>query len=156
MTALGPRHGVDGGGRRCVLVVDHDASVRELATRSLGDCGHRVLAAADAAGALEALEEAPGSVDLLLVDLTLSGMGGQELARRARSAHPDLRVLYLSHYRGRAVREAGLEHPFLQKPLEPGELVRTVETLLPVTSSSRRRGAAPATQDPPARGRGSA
>ena len=59
--------------------------------------GYRVIAMSNAHTALEHLEMAmPGSIDLLLADLLLPGMDGNELIRRAKRLHPSLPTLLVS------------------------------------------------------------
>ena len=59
--------------------------------------GYRVLAMTTPQAALEHLETAmPGSIDLLLSDVVLGGMDGNELVRRAKQIHPSLPALLVS------------------------------------------------------------
>ena len=59
--------------------------------------GYRVIALASPLAALEHLESAmPGSIDLLLADVILPGMDGNELVRRAKGMHPSLPALLVS------------------------------------------------------------
>jgi PAS domain S-box-containing protein len=90
--------------RQMVLVVDEDAAEREQAVGMLAQLGYGALAAPDGREALNLLERNP-DVALLLTDLTLEGgLGGMELARRARARRPRLKVLYAS-----AAAEAGAD-----------------------------------------------
>lgn len=73
-----------------VLVVEDAEVVRMLTVEVLEELGYEALEAGDAAQALALLEHE--SVDLLLTDVGLPGMNGQELATRACTLHPSLRV----------------------------------------------------------------
>jgi len=82
---------------RTVLAVDDDRDVRETAVEILRMAGYRVIEAASPTQALEALAAEP-AVELLFTDITMPGMNGFELSRRAKRLHPGLRVLYTSGY----------------------------------------------------------
>lgn len=102
-----------------VLLVEDDARVRVVATEMLERLGYRVLTAADGPSALSILatEEA---VDLLFTDYVLpKGLNGADLAERAQTLRPGLKVLHTSGYTQRHVfREGRLRacDPFIAKP----------------------------------------
>jgi len=81
-----------------ILVVEDDAIVRMLILEVLEELALQVLEAADAGTALALLEDPGQSIDLLLTDVGLPGMDGEELAARARALHPALPVLFASGY----------------------------------------------------------
>jgi two-component system response regulator CpxR len=77
--------------RKTILCVEDNEQVLSVRKFMLETRGYRVLGVRSAAEALERLESAmPGSLDLLLVDLVLPGMDGNELVRRAKQIHPTL------------------------------------------------------------------
>jgi CheY-like chemotaxis protein len=84
--------------RKTILCVEDNEqllSVRKFLLETRG--GYRVVACASAAEALEVLQAAaPGSLDLLLADLILPQMDGNELARRAKQLLPGLPILIVS------------------------------------------------------------
>ena len=83
--------------RKTILCVDHNEQALSIRKFMLETRGYRVLAMTTAAAALEHLQEAmPGSIDLLLADLVLPGMDGNELTRRAKLLHPSLPALLVS------------------------------------------------------------
>lgn len=79
-----------------ILVVDDEASIRELLTRTLALTEYDVEAVADGATGLDRLRL--GSYDLLLADLRMPGMDGLTLIREARRLHPGLRVIIITGY----------------------------------------------------------
>lgn len=85
--------------RKTILCVDSNEqslSVRKFLLETRG--GYRVIACATAAEALELLQAtAPGALDLLLADLLLPQMDGNELARRAKQLLPGLPTLLVSN-----------------------------------------------------------
>jgi CheY-like chemotaxis protein len=81
--------------------------------------GYRVLTAESGEEALELFRTHLDEVDLLVTDMVMPGMSGQELAARATRERPDLKVLFVSGYVGDAVQVPGevlAEGRFLQKP----------------------------------------
>ena len=83
--------------RKTILCVEHNEQVLSIRKFMLETRGYRVVGMANAATALQYLQTAmPGSVDLLLSDVMLPGMDGNELARRAKHLHPSLPTLLIS------------------------------------------------------------
>ncbi len=112
-----------------ILLVEDQPAVRRLARRILDRQGYRVIEAGDAETARRLLADRR-RIDLLLTDIVLpGGMSGIELAREAKAAHPELRLLYAS---GHAfdVSADGLEAPLLQKPFQPGDLLGLVREVM--------------------------
>jgi len=79
-----------------VLLVEDEPMIRMLAADMLTSLGHSVIEAEDATQALEQLDE--HILDVLMTDLSLPGLGGDELAARAVRAQPGLRVIFASGY----------------------------------------------------------
>lgn len=83
--------------RKTILCVESNEQVLSIRKFMLETRGYRVLAMCNATAALEHLEAAAtGSVDLLLSDLLLGGMDGNELVRRAKLMHPGLPTMLVS------------------------------------------------------------
>ena len=80
-----------------VLIVDDEESVLTFAERALRLAGYETVAVADGPDALKIWND-QGPFDLLLADVVMPGMHGNELARRLRLVNPDLRVLYFTGY----------------------------------------------------------
>jgi CheY-like chemotaxis protein len=89
-----------------------------------------VVQAASGEAALELLHQ-DGMIDVLLTDVVMPGMSGAELARRARSSHPRLPIVFISGYADpEGVAGDTLLHPLVRKPFRPFELRRQVEAAL--------------------------
>ncbi|MFL5515885.1 MAG: DUF4118 domain-containing protein, partial [Gemmatimonadales bacterium] len=80
---------------RMVLVVQSDATARQLITQSLEREGVRWLTAADAAEALVLLDRYDIPIHLLVTDLQLPDLSGDELVNRVRERYPALPVIYV-------------------------------------------------------------
>ena len=120
-------------GRHTILAVDDDLKVLGLLDRSLRAAGYHVLLADGGWKAIEAFENSPRPVDLLLTDVIMPDLTGPVLAERLRSRQPDLPVLFISgfHYADlvqRFVTRKGFT--LVQKPFAPGALLRVIEEVL--------------------------
>ena len=119
-------------GTESVLLVEDDAGVRPAVQRGLEAYGYRVIAAPDGETALAILRAPPEPLHVLVTDLVLPGLGGDELAELAAEANPDLRVIFVSGYAAsetsREVVFAGA--PFLHKPFTVEALARRIRELL--------------------------
>lgn len=81
-----------------LLVVEDDDIVRMLMVEVLEDLGYKVIEAADATSALAILNDPATPLDLLMTDVGLPDMSGQDLAGKAREIRPLLPVLFASGY----------------------------------------------------------
>lgn len=120
-------------GTETVVLAEDDAPVRTLARATLEAQGYVVLAAADGADAVRAVEAHSGSVHLLVTDVVMRGRGGREVAEAVRARHPEVRVLFVSGFAGGAAAQSGAlgaGEAFLQKPFTPLTLARKVREVL--------------------------
>jgi PAS domain S-box-containing protein len=81
-----------------ILVVEDADDLREVTDRILAKNGYHVISAANGPDALEAAKHFRGPIDLLLTDVVMPRMQGNELAVRLVAVRPDVRVLYMSGY----------------------------------------------------------
>jgi two-component system, OmpR family, response regulator CpxR len=123
--------------KKTILCVDDNEQVLSIRTFLLETRGgYRVIAASNPHQALEHLAAAaPGSIDLLLCDLLMPRMDGNELVRRAKELHPSLPALITSGTVS-AYDRAGRADVFLPKgACSPVELLERVRILV-----ARKRG----------------
>jgi CheY-like chemotaxis protein len=116
-----------------VLVVDDEEMIRVFVTDCLEMAGYRVLHAASGGEAVALLTADPRTVDLVLLDMTMPGMNGEETYRALRRLRPGLQVLLSSGYSEQAAtsRFAGRGLAgFLQKPYRALDLIGRVQKLL--------------------------
>ena len=92
---------------KTILLVDDHAAARKSMQRFLLDAGYRILAAHSGKEALKVFAEHSAAVDLLIADIMMPGMNGQELAETLLGQKPDLRVLLISGYEHAPVELAG-------------------------------------------------
>ncbi len=127
------RAGRAAGGAGKVLVVDDDEAVREAARRCLERAGYRVGEASSGRDAVAQLQEDPQGIDLVLLDLTMPDLDGEQTFLALREIAPALRVLLSSGYDpGEVARRFGVEgvRGFVAKPYEPETLVAQVADAL--------------------------
>jgi PAS domain S-box-containing protein len=120
-------------GSETILLAEDQDEVRALTRRILEKQGYRVLVAANGGDALRLAEQHGGTIDLLLTDVVMPGMGGAELRLRLGPLHPEMKVLFLSGYTDEAILHHGVLDPgvaFLQKPFTPEILARKVREVL--------------------------
>ncbi len=122
--------------KKVILCVDDNEQVLSVRTFLLETRGYRVLNATNGQEALEILDRGEsGAVDLLITDLLMAGMDGNELVRRAKERHPGLPALIVSGTVAAADRALAAD-AFLPKGAgSPVELLERVRLLV-----ARKRG----------------
>jgi DNA-binding NtrC family response regulator len=112
-----------------VLLAEDEPMVRNLMKRLLDSWGYRVFSARNGREAMEMAEAHRGEIDLLVSDVTMPEMDGQELAAKLTARKPRMKVILLSGYlKARLVLQGGWK--FIQKPFRPQELKEAVEDSL--------------------------
>ena len=112
----------------CLLVVDDDAHIREVARFALARAGHTVELAGD--GAVAAARLARGGVALVVLDILMPELDGLALCRQLAGRVP---IVLLSSRAEEADRVLGLDlgaDDYLTKPFSPRELVARVAAVL--------------------------
>ena len=120
-----------GGG--CLLLVEDQREVLQLAAETLSLRGFTVITAASAEEAMGRFSSRKVPIDLLVTDVVMPGLSGLELAERLRKEVPSLPVLYISGYSDIHSQPAYSPAPgeaFLQKPFTGETLVAKVQEML--------------------------
>ena len=110
-----------------LLVVEDNADARYLVCETLRALGHEVEAAASGEDALPLLDQQ--SFDILFTDVSLPGMSGVDLARRAKRELPGLHLLFASGYGDELTRHLEFPARSLQKPYDIEQLQRVLAEL---------------------------
>lgn len=136
-------------GHETILVVEDQPLVKELTVRVLRDQGYQVIAAGDGPEALRLVNEKDRSlrvpIDLLLTDVIMPEMTGNELAKCLKEICPGIKVLFTSGYDDEAIGHLGVIDPqveFIQKPFTPKSLVLKVREVLDKRPAREERKAA--------------
>jgi len=115
-----------------VLIVDDEGSVRQFVDRALREAGYTTTVASDGPEAIK-VAATLDPLDILVTDLMMPQMTGDELARRLRQSRQDLKVLYLTGYSDRLFKEKTTlwaDEAFLEKPCSVKGLRQAVSLLL--------------------------
>ena len=117
-----------------VLVVEDNPSVRDVAAAMIEDMGYDVIIASSGAEGLQAIEDRP-EIDLVLSDVIMAGgMNGPEMAQRALSVRPELKVLFMSGYAPGSLRQMQQDLPnavdLVNKPFTRHDLTEKVKRAL--------------------------
>jgi two-component system cell cycle sensor histidine kinase/response regulator CckA len=115
-----------------VLIVDDEEAVLHFVDRVLRKAGYDTALAPDAPEALALLASGP-PFDLLLTDLMMPGMRGDELARLLCRTMPDIKVLYMTGFADRLFAERNAlwaNEAFVEKPVTVTGMQEAVSLLL--------------------------
>jgi PAS domain S-box-containing protein len=114
-----------------IFVVEDEAVVRKAVIRILSDRGYGTLQAAGPTSAMDVAKLWAGPIDLLLTDIVMPGMAGDELARELRKGRPKLRIVYMTGYSGEIDTAAlRVDGPVVQKPFTRETLLTAIEEVL--------------------------
>jgi two-component system, cell cycle sensor histidine kinase and response regulator CckA len=124
-----------------ILIVDDEKALLVVMEQYLRRLGYEVAACLSGQEAWDLFEAHPSAYSLVLADITMPEMSGQELLRRMLQLNPAICILICSGYPfDVATLPAAVHHQvgFLQKPFTPKMLAGSIEQLL-----ATRNGAAP-------------
>jgi len=116
-----------------ILIVEDDESVRSFTARAIAASGHTVETAEDGEFGLDAIRAAEGKYDLVLSDIRMPAMDGIEMAKRASSEFPGLKILLMTGYAEQRERAADLERVIIDvvgKPFSLPEIRNAVQQAL--------------------------
>jgi len=114
-----------------VLVVDDERPIREIERRILEKAGYRIIEVSGATEAFATLKDGR-PIDLVIADLDMPELSGDEMVRQIRAMRPDLKVLYVTGHIDRLMDTRPLwdGEAFLDKPFSVNGLVEAVTLLL--------------------------
>ncbi|NND96161.1 MAG: response regulator [Pirellulaceae bacterium] len=118
---------------RVVVLVEDEPGVRKVARMALEVNGFSVLEAESGPAALQFAAQPLLAIDLLVTDLVMPGMSGQELSRNFRKQIPNLPVLFISGFGQSTELGVSVENPldsFLQKPFTANKLIEAVNAAI--------------------------
>ncbi|HUI71851.1 MAG TPA: PAS domain S-box protein [Spirochaetia bacterium] len=108
-------------GSETVLLVEDEAALRGFVRSTLEKNGYTVIEARDGISALERLSRGDRAFDILVTDVVMPRMGGQELAQRVVQNRPSTRVLFMSGYAEEAIMPppmGGVRVDLIRKPFD--------------------------------------
>jgi len=120
-------------GEETILLVEDEESLRCVTQEFLSNKGYQIIIAEDFEKALQASENNPRHIDLLMTDVVLPGASGPKLADRLATTRPDMKVLFVSGYTADALVHGDLhrtDFAFLSKPFSLNTLARKIRAIL--------------------------
>jgi PAS domain S-box-containing protein len=126
-------------GRETILLVEDEEGVRKLVRLTLEGNGYRVLEANDGQQALWLADTHDGNIHLVITDVVMPALSGQELIDRLRRRFPAMKVLFMTGY----LDDTLLQHhvrvancSFLPKPFSMVSLAQKVRAVLDADSAA--------------------
>jgi DNA-binding NtrC family response regulator len=118
--------------RGVVLVIDDEAPVREAVVDILAFINVAVVIARNGYEGIHIYQERMAEIALILLDLSMPGLSGQETLQQLRRLNPAVKVILSSGYSAAEVRsQFDKATDFLQKPYDVGQLIDLVSQYLP-------------------------
>jgi PAS domain S-box-containing protein len=121
------------GGTETILLIEDEEMVRDIGLHTLRAHGYTVLEATNGVEALQKVQGKLDGIDLVVTDVVMPQMGGQEVAQQLRALAPGLKVLFVSGYADGGLGtelEGQPDYGFLQKPFTPVSLALKVREIL--------------------------
>ena len=125
------------GGTETILLAEDEDGIREPVTRNLCGAGYTVLAARSGEDALYLAGNHAGDIDLLLSDVVMPGMLGDELATRMLERRPMVKIVFMSGFAGDLMNRYGILQAgvsVLPKPFSKSQLLTRIRTTLDVVA----------------------
>ena len=117
-------------GNTTILLAEDEALLRELGETILRNAGYTVISVHRREELDSLLKSHPNDIDVLLTDVIMPEISGQELASKVRLRWPSVRVIYTSGYPGEELKDMQRDASFLQKPFTPAELMEKIRQVL--------------------------
>ena len=118
------------GNRKTILLVEDHPTLLRHVKQILDDANFTVLAACSAKQAVRLEAEFPGTIDLLLSDVGMTGTSGPKLAKRLKDRRPQMRVVLMAGYPGGALLVLNYGWHYIEKPLVASVLVSRLNDVL--------------------------
>lgn len=125
-----------------ILFVEDEGTVRDSARLLLQEAGYDVLVAWDGLEAMRLFAARSEEISLVLLDLAMPGLGGEDVSREFRRVRPDICIVLMSGSTEQvALERYGDPKPtgFIQKPYEAAVLLETIDAAISTTASASPR-----------------
>lgn len=117
-------------GNENILLVDDDRDVLNFTRDILEAHGYAVVPVNNALTAIETFKNISGNIQLVITDIVMPLMEGDELIMNLKKIKPDIRIIVVSGYISEAVNKENLADAFIRKPFEGIELLSSIRKLL--------------------------
>jgi PAS domain S-box-containing protein len=120
-------------GHETILLVEDESAILRMTTMMLQQLGYSVLPSGSPNDAIRRISECGIKIDMVLTDVIMPGMNGQDLVQHLQTIQPDIKHLFMSGYTANVIShhkvlEDGLL--FIQKPFSRRELASKVRQAL--------------------------
>ena len=132
VTELEPSNGAAKGNER-ILLIDDEEQIVSMEQQMLENLGYEVTARTDSTEALKEFSEQPQNFDLVITDMTMPQMTGDELAQKLLDIKPDIPVILCTGFNEDITEEKALAmgiQKFVMKPVIKNDLATTIRTVL--------------------------
>jgi len=119
-----------GGTSETILLAEDHSVLLKLVKRILEDAKFTVITASSAKRAIQLEADFPGTIDLLLSDVRVTGMSGPSLAKRLKERRPHMRMVLMSGYPGGALLVLNYGWHYIEKPFVASVLVKRIKDVL--------------------------
>ena len=120
-------------GSETVMLIEDEPLIAEIGRQYLTKLGYVVLTAANGREAIEIYQKKGNEIDLIILDLIMPGMGGEETFKRLKELNPDVKVLLASGFSDESGTHGILQRScngFIQKPYKLIDFSRKLRTVL--------------------------
>ena len=120
-------------GNERIIIVDDDNSIAQMLKMVLEKLGYKVTALTDSLNALALFRETPDDFDLVLTDMTMPDMSGDQLAKEILKINPEIPIIICTGFNENITQEKAIAigvKGLLMKPVTSFELTRTIRTVL--------------------------
>ncbi len=123
-------------GEETILLAEDDQTILRMIRNCLEPCGYNLLVADNGQEAIEISRAYGGEIQLLLTDVIMPKLDGQELANLIRNERPDIDVIFMSGYTDDVIAHHGVldaDVNFIQKPVTPSKLAQALKEVLDIS-----------------------
>jgi two-component system, cell cycle sensor histidine kinase and response regulator CckA len=120
-------------GHETILLVEDEQAILRMTKRMLAMQGYTVFAVGTPDEAIQIAEAHPGQIDLVITDVVMPEMNGQDLAGKLSSINPNIKCLFMSGYTANVIAHHGVLDPdvdFIQKPFSKRDLINKVQDVI--------------------------
>jgi CheY-like chemotaxis protein len=126
-------------GSECILMVDDEPTLVETGAEILRQLGYQVVAKTGSTEALDAFRARSEAFDLVITDMTMPGMAGNELAREILRLRPELPVILVTGYSELVSRESALQDGIRELVMKPFRMAQLAQTIRKVLRTQKHR-----------------
>ena len=120
-------------GSECILLIDDEEQIIDFEQQILQRLGYKVISKTDSEEALEEFAAQPDQFDLVITDMTMPKMTGDQLARKMMDIKPEIPVILCTGFNEAITEEKALAmgiDKFVMKPIVKDKLANTIRAVL--------------------------